>query len=134
MHLKPYRPTHDISQTYEDGLVVVNRVTDGNLGTGLLPVESLEPVIKLPYEERKLGVQRYYNALQNQIQIQRVIRVPQAQPVKITSQDIAVTEDGQQYRIDLVQAVDVYPPSLDLTLVAYEQKGQKTEEEVDFYG
>ena len=48
-----------------------------------------------------------------------MLRVPRA---KITNQDIAETEDGVKYRIDLVQTVDlVYPPSLDLTLTRYEQ-------------
>ena len=36
---------------------------------------------------------------------------------------MAITEDGEQYRIDLVQTVtDVYPPSMDLTLARIEQK------------
>ena len=46
--------------------------------------------------------------------------MPRAGP--ITNQDVAVTEDGRRYRIDLVQTVtDAYPPSLDLTLVKYDQ-------------
>lgn len=40
----------------------------------------------------------------------------------ITNQDVAITEDGRQYRIDLVQNADVYPPSLDLTLAKIEQE------------
>ena len=41
----------------------------------------------------------------------------------VTSQDVAITEDGRQYRIDLVQSVDeVYPPSVDLTLSKVEQE------------
>ena len=72
------------------------------------------------YEERRLGIQRYYSSLQNQIQLDRVIRVPRV--AGITTQDIAVTEDKQAYRIDLVQSVmDVYPPSLDLRLTKIEQ-------------
>ena len=74
----------------------------------------------LRYEEQRLGIQRYYNAMQNQIQVERVIRVPRAG--QITNQDVAETEDGQRYRIDLVQAVqDVWPPCLDLTLARYSQ-------------
>ena len=121
MHKTPYRPTNDVTQPFEDGIVRIYTVTDANEGTGLLPKDELTEVIKLPYDSRKLGVQRYYSALQNQIMIQRVIRVPVSN-VKITSQDIAITEDGEQYRIDLVQAVATYPPSEDLTLVKYEQK------------
>ena len=41
---------------------------------------------------------------------------------RISTQDVAVTEDGRQYRVDWVQSVrDVYPPSVDLTLAAVEQ-------------
>ena len=48
------------------------------------------------------------------------MRVPKGPD--ISSQDIAVTEDGRQYRIDLVQLADgVWPPSLDLTLAKVEQ-------------
>lgn len=88
---------------------------------GYQPVEELKPKISLHYDERKLGVQRHYAAMQNQIKVERVIRVQNAAP--ITSQDIAITEDGCKYRIDLVQDVlSVYPRSLDLTLVAYKQE------------
>ena len=59
-------------------------------------------------------------AEQNQIQVQRVVRVPRS--VKITSQDIAETEDGETYRINKVQAVtEGMPPALDLELAAYTQ-------------
>ena len=88
---------------------------------GYQPVEQLTEKIKLRYEEQRLGIQRYYDAMQNQIQVERVIRVPRAG--QITSQDVAETEDGRRYRIDLVQTVDgVWPPSQDLTLVKYQQE------------
>ena len=49
-----------------------------------------------------------------------MIRTPRAGHV--SSQDIAVTEDGTQYRIDLVQSVDnVWPACQDLTLAKIEQ-------------
>ena len=59
------------------------------------------PKAVLRYEEQRLGIQRYYDALQNQIQVERVIRTPRHG--QITNQDVAVTEDGRTYRIDLVQ-------------------------------
>jgi hypothetical protein len=47
--------------------------------------------------------------------------VPQP-AAEITNRDKVVTEDGREYRVDLVQTVpDVYPDSLDLTLAAYRQ-------------
>ena len=116
----PYRPSNEVTQSYNSGVVTVYAVTD-SARPGYQPVEQLTEKIKLRYEEQRLGIQRYYNAMQNQIQVERVIRVPRAE--QITSQDVAETEDGRRYRIDLVQTVDgVWPPSQDLTLVKYQQE------------
>ncbi len=116
----PYRPSNEVTQGYNSGVVTVYAVTD-SARPGYQPVEQLTEKIKLRYEEQRLGIQRYYNAMQNQIQVERVIRVPRAE--QITSQDVAETEDGRRYRIDLVQTVDgVWPPSQDLTLVKYQQE------------
>ena len=116
----PYRPSNEVTQSYNDGVVTVYSVTD-SARPGYQPVEQLTEKIKLRYEEQRLGIQRYYNAMQNQIQVERVIRVPRAE--QITSQDVAETEDGRRYRIALVQTVDgVWPPSQDLTLVKYQQE------------
>ena len=118
----PVRPRTDngVTQNYNDGVVVIIAVVD-TAQPGYQPQPG-DPQVKyiLRYEERRLGIQRYYSSLQNQIQLDRVIRVPRVDG--ITTQDFAVTEDGQGYRIDLVQSVmDVYPPSLDLTLTQIEQ-------------
>lgn len=120
---EPYRPRTDSkrpAEVYNDGVVQIYAVTDG-AQAGLLPrpVPSLRET--LHYQERRLGVQRYYAAAQNNIKIERVIRVPRP-AAEITSQDVAITEDGRRYRIDLVQtAKDCWPQSLDLTLTAYRQ-------------
>lgn len=118
----PYRPRRDgsVTQVYPDGVVTVCSLADA-AAPGYRPKTALRPVITLRYEERRLGIQRYYEGKQNQAQIERVIRVPRAGSV--SSQDVAITEDGEQYRIDLVQVVtDVYPPSVDLTLARITQK------------
>lgn len=119
---KPFRPNADVTQSFSDGMVTVYSVAD-KAKAGYKPVEKLTFKVKLPYEEQRLGVQRYYSAKQNQIEIERVIRVPISN-VKISNQDVAETEDGVKYRIDLVQAVKgVFPPSADLTLKLLTQKG-----------
>lgn len=116
----PYRPKGEITQGYNDGVVTVYAVTDAGPPGGL-PVEKPVEKAVLRYEERRLGLQRYYQGKQNQVEVERVLRTPRRKGV--SSQDLAVTEDGQQYRIDLVQsAADVYPPSMDLTLVRIAQK------------
>ena len=91
------------------------------------PVEKLNLKVKLRYEEQRLGIQRYYSGRQNQAEIERVIRVPRAG--KVSSQDVAITEDGHQYRIDMVQAaVDVYPACVDLTLARIDQNYEVDDE------
>ena len=118
--MRPYRPNADVTQSFNDGLVTVYSVTD-TAAAGYKPLETLTEKIKLPYEERRLGVQRYYAGRQNQIEVERVLRVPVGDE-RVTSQDIAVTEDGTRYRIDLVQLVtDVFPRCVDLTLVRWSQ-------------
>lgn len=118
----PGRPEHKITQSYNDGMLTVYTVAD-EAAPGRQPVRRLAELVKLPYETRRVGIQRYYAAAQNQTKVQRVLRVPHSgKPV--TNRCLADTEDGSRYRIDLVQFVpDVYPLSDDLTLVVYEQGG-----------
>ena len=120
----PYRPKDEITQGINDGTVTIYAQIDVS-NPGYQPKLQLKKKIALRYEERKLGIQRYYAAAQNQIRVERVIRVPQTG--KVTSQDVAITEDGAKYRIDLVQKADVYPSSVDLTLVRYDQTAEVTE-------
>jgi hypothetical protein len=120
-HKTPFRPDAEVSQSYNSGVVTIYAVSDG-AAAGRLPAPVLTQKIRLDYEELKLGVQRYYQAKQNHIHVERVIRVPRP-PVEITNQDEAITEDGRRYRIDLIQnAKGVWPTSLDLTLTAYTQR------------
>lgn len=115
----PRRPRNEVTQAYSDGIVTIYAVTD-SAAPGMRPVEQLTQRTRLRYAERKLGIQRYYAGKQNQVEIERVIRVPRNGMV--STQDVAVTEDGRRYRIDMVQAaIDVYPPSADLTLVRIDQ-------------
>ena len=117
MRKAPFRATNEISQQYNDGVVKIYAVTDSSQ-PGYQPKEELTLKYSLAFEERALGINRLYLSRQNHAEIKRVIRV---QRVNISSQDLAITHDGKQYRVDTVQAVlGVYPPSLDLSLVAVE--------------
>ena len=118
MRKTPFRPNNEISQQYNDGIVKIYTVTDA-AKPGYQPTEQLKLKYSLAFEERVLGINRLYLSRQNQAEIKRVIRV---QRVDISTQDVAITHDGIQYRVDTVQAVQgVYPPSLDLSLKAIEQ-------------
>lgn len=117
----PFRPRTDngITQNFNDGEITIYLAED-NAQPGYYPQISLSKKVKLRYEKRSLGIQRYYSAKQNRIEVKRVVRVPQYPGV--TNQDVAQTEDGTYYRIDHVSAVvDVYPPCMDLTLAKYTQ-------------
>mgnify|MGYP003177884524 FL=1 len=88
---------------------------------GFRPAPVLALKATLRYQERYLGINRLYSGRQNQVDIQRILRVQKVPGV--SNQDVAITEDGQRYRIDSVQHVpDVYPPCMDLTLAKVEQE------------
>lgn len=125
MWQKPYRKNNAISQTFGSGVVTVYAAFDGG-EPGKRPVEKLKKKVVLPYEDRRLGIQRYYSGQQNQVKIQRVIRCPDSG--LINTQDIAITEDGVRYQIHMVQmAPDVFPASVDVTLAQIAQKYEKAE-------
>lgn len=119
MRRMPTRPNDDITQQYNSGVLTVCALAD-TAKPGLRPAPRLTPKVILRYEERRLGITRLYQARQTQVEIERVVRV-QRRP-DISPQDVAITEDGRQYRIDTVQAVmGTWPPSLDLSLVRITQ-------------
>ncbi len=111
---KPTRPNNEISQQYNSGFLVVYAVSD-EAEAGYQPKLTLSEKVRLRYEERRLGLNRLYLARQDQVEISRVVRVPRR--LEVSPQDVAITEDGRQYRIDSVQAVqDIWPASMDLSL------------------
>ena len=116
----PNRPNHEITESYNDGVVNIYSVQDG-AAPGYRPVPVLVLVKRMRYQERYLGINRLYSGRQNQVDIQRIVRVQKVPGV--SNQNVAITEDGQQYRIDSVQdVIGAYPPSLDLTLATVEQE------------
>lgn len=121
MRRVPFRPDdRRITQSYRDGVVRIYTVTDA-AEPGYQPKPALTLAETLFYGERRVGLQRYYTSRQAQVQVERVIRT-QLRPA-VNPQCVAITEDGVQYGIDLVQQVtDVYPASMDLTLIRIEQK------------
>lgn len=128
MYQRPNRPTHDITQPFNSGIVKIYALT--NIAVpGYAPKMALKEKVTLRYEEMRLGINRYYQAMQNNIQIERVIRCPRWGDV--TNQDVAITEDGKQYHIDLIQSVDdVYPACIDVSLTKIEQVFEVAENDV----
>lgn len=107
-------------QSFSDGIVNIYTV-DNIADPGNKPKDGL--VLKLEnlrYEERTVGMGRYWTAKQDNVSIDLLIRVPRIDSV--SSQDIAIPKDGKQYKIKQVQyPKDVEPPSMDLSLERLEQ-------------
>ena len=113
MRKKPFRPSNEISQSYNDGTVKIYTVSN-SAAPGYQPKEGLRLKYTLQYDERALGINRIYLSRQDHAEIIRVLRVPR---VNISPQDVAITHDGQSYEISTVQlAKDVHPASLDISL------------------
>lgn len=127
----PFRPNNEISQNFNSGLVKIYEVED-KAQAGYRPKPELSFTVELPFENIKLGIQRYYAAKQNQSELERVIRVPNPGPdFNISNQDIAIIlehspkpgEKEKSYSIELVQMVEgIYPPSYDISLSRYEEE------------
>ncbi len=106
-------------QTHNDGLVKICRV-DNIADPPRKPKEHLVLKEQLRYKERTVGQQRFYNAMQAGVQIERVLDCPLRQ--NVSTQDVAIPNDGQQYRIVQVQYIeDAQPPEMRLTLEAVTQ-------------
>jgi len=101
----PHRPANEITQSYNDGLVTIYAVA--NIAEpGYQPVEGLTKKVVLRYEEQVLGIQRFYSGRQNQVDIERVIRVIKEQKVRaITGKDISLKIDSICVHGDGVKAL-----------------------------
>ena len=116
------------TQTFNDGVLDIYLV-DNVSQEGNMPIDKLTLKIgALRYENRKVGMSRFWIAQQATAKIDKMVRVPK---LKITSQDVALI-DGDQYRIMQTQDVDdVSPVSMDLSLERLEVKFEVEEQEVE---
>jgi hypothetical protein len=94
------------AQTFNDGVCTIY----SDNGTGL--AKKAGP---LRYQHRTVGAGRFWQALQSQARIDKLIRLPRISG--ITSNDVAVLSDGIQYLIRQVQQpTDIKPDVMDLSL------------------
>lgn len=111
------------TQTYNDGLLSVYS-TENTAPAGEMPNDT--PVLKiggLRYENRTVGMTRFWQGKQQDTQIDRLVRCPKISSVH--NLDVAVTEDGDQYDIVQVQyPEDVELPSMDLSLELIKAKAE----------
>lgn len=105
------------NQTFNDGLAKIYYQKDiAEPGE----FENLQMVVRyagLPYEERRVGITRFYQGKQAGVEIDRVIRCPRRDDVH--TQDVILdVSSNTQYTIEQVQVViDLDPPSMDLSLI-----------------
>ena len=103
-------------QTFNDGVVDIYSV-ENIAESGNMPHEGLiSKYIGLRYEERTVGMNRFWSAMQNSVKIDMLIRAPRLRDV--STQDIAILSiDNKQYKIKQIQyPPDVQPPVMDLSL------------------
>lgn len=124
----PFRAGNEISQSFNDGIVTLFHLTDG-AAPGYQPRPEPVHAATLRYAERRVGLNRYYAAKQASVEVERVVRVPApGGGVSILPNDRAVTEDGREYRVEMVQTVDgIYPKCLDLTLARLTRRAPSAE-------
>lgn len=102
------------TQPFKDGIVKIYKVDDIS-EPGNMPKDGLILKNTLRYDERTVGMSRFWVAMQAQAKVEHILRVPRIN--SISTQDIAVPNDGEQYRIVQIQYIhDVKPPSMDLSL------------------
>ncbi len=103
-------------QSYPDGLAEIYSVQDVSQ-PGEMPHEKLVCPLKLRFEERTVGINRYYAAMSEQIRIERLIRCPRLQSVVTQNVVLLSGGNGVQYRIKQIQyPAGVFPLSMDLSL------------------
>lgn len=100
-------------QTFNDGTLkiceVVNSATPGNK-----PIKNLKEKATLRYEERTVGITRFYAAMQNKVKISLLVRCPLL--MKIDTEDIAVI-GKEMFEVKQIQHLrDTEIPVMDLTL------------------
>lgn len=103
------------TQSYNDGVLSV--YTIGNISLpGNMPKEGLTlKVGPLRYEERTVGMSRFWSAMQAKAKVEQMLRVPRINA--ISTQDVVIPNDGEQYKIIQIQyRQEVEPPSMDLSL------------------
>lgn len=99
---------------FNDGIVEIYRVDNG-AENGNRNVEVLKFRDRMRFKSHTVGLKRFYEAMQFEINITKAIIIPE--PVtKISTQDIAVIE-GKRYKIEQIQERrETLPPSLLLSL------------------
>ena len=105
-------------QSYGDGVCIVCTASDSS-ESGAMPNKKLTPKAKLRFNNRTVGMKRYFEAAMADIKIDLVIRIPRR--LDISTQDVVLI-GGEQYEIKQIQQPDKPAPlSTDLSLERIEK-------------
>ncbi len=104
---------------FNDGIVKLYSVKNA-ADEGDTPVEKLVLIRSCRFKCRTVGMTRYYEAMQHQIRLAKMILIPECHVLNVL--DVAVLSDGAtQYRIEQVQRrTDTRPFTMQLSLSAIE--------------
>lgn len=91
------------NQPFNDGIVKIYSVEDISQN-GNMPKQGLTLKSTLRYKERTVGMGRFWTAQQAQAQIDLMLRVPKSR--NISTQDIAIPNDGKQYIVKQIQYIE----------------------------
>lgn len=98
-------------QTFNDGTLTVYAVENAGLPGNMKKGRLVKKAGPLRYEERTVGVSRFYTALQNRERIDLVLRVPHQDG--IGALDVCIPRDGKQYQIVQCQHPQGAAPCVD---------------------
>lgn len=98
---------------FNDGIVSVYAV-DNAADIGDMPEERLTFKYKLRFEYQTIGVRRNYEAMQADVQLSELIRIPMHRD--ISSQDVALINDIQYSIVQVQHDTGTRPPSSKLSL------------------
>lgn len=101
-------------QTFNDGVAAICSV-ENTAQKGDRPKEILKKRYCLHYEEKTVGINRYWSAYQNDVKIERLIRCSKL--LDVTTSNVVALENGEQYHIKQIQYPKDAPiPVMDLSL------------------
>ncbi len=88
--------------TFDDGILAVYRGENSAL-PGKMPVMSLIEKARYYYGYDRIGITRYYQALQANQQIEAIVNVPGWNDIKVTDVIILQEQPKILYQVDMVQ-------------------------------
>jgi len=111
---------NQMTQTFNDGVLTIYSVSNDAEPGDMAKDKLTLKVEKLRYDERIVGMSRYWIALQAQKKIDFLVRTPRIDSVN--TQDIVVPISGHHYLIKQIQyPKEVFPKSMDLSLERLEE-------------